>query len=54
MFGAMFATSEELQDFASSMEVSQSGEAVTFKMAVTVQVLEELFAGLGTMMMGQN
>lgn len=54
MFGAMFATSEELQDFASSMEVSQSGEAVTFKMAVTVQVIEELFAGLGTMMMGQN
>ena len=54
MFGAMFASSEELQDFASSMEVSQSGEAVTFKMAVTVQAIEELFAGLGAMMMGQN
>ena len=54
MFGVMFASSEELRDFASGMEVSQAGDAVTFEMSITGQVLEELFASLGTMMMPQN
>ena len=54
MFGLMTANSPELQEFASSMEVSQSGSDVTFKMSITAQAIEELFASLGTMMMGQN
>ena len=54
MLGAVFASSEELRDFASGMEVSQSGDIVTFEMSITAQVIEELFASLGTMMMPQN
>ncbi len=54
MFGLMTADSPELQDFASSMEVGQSGSDVTFKMSISAQTIEELFASLGTMMMGQN
>ena len=54
MFGLITADSPELRDFASSMEVGQSGSDVTFKMSVTAQTIEELFASLGTMMMGEN
>ena len=54
MFGLMTADSPELQDFASSMEVGQSGSDVTFRMSITAQAIEELFASLGTMMMGGN
>ncbi len=54
VLGAMLADSPELQDFASGMEVTQSGDVVTVSMSVTVQVIEELFAGMGTMTMEQN
>ena len=54
MFGFMAADSPELQDFASTMEVGQSGSDVTFKMSITAQAIGELMAGLGAMMMGQN
>ena len=54
MFGLITADSPELQEFASSMEVGQSGSDVTFRMSITVQAIEELFASFGTMMMGQN
>ena len=51
MFGLMAAESPELQDFASGMEVSQSGNAVTFRMSISAEVIEQLIAGLGTGMM---
>ena len=47
MFGLMTADSPELQDFASSMEVGQSGSDVTFKMSISAQTIEELFASSG-------
>ena len=53
MFGAMFASSEELQDLAAGMEVSQSGNTVTLKMSLTAQFIENLFSGLGTGMIPQ-
>ena len=52
MFG-MMAGSPELQDFASGMEVSQSGNVVTFKMDITPQAIDGLFAGMGVLP-GQN
>lgn len=51
MFGLMAAESPELQEFASGMEVSQSGNVVTFRMRITAQLMEQLLAGLGTGMM---
>ena len=45
MFGMMAANSPEAQDFASSMEVDQSGNVVTFKMSLDAETLEGL---LGT------
>ena len=52
MFG-MMAGSPEMQDFASGMEVSQSGNVVTFKMNITAEAMEGLFAGVGALP-GQN
>lgn len=50
MFGVM-SDSPELQEFASGMEVSQSGNAVTFGMTISSAVMEQLFAGMGMDMM---
>lgn len=47
MFALMAAESPELQELASGMEVAQSGDAVTFRMSITAQAIEQLFAGFG-------
>ena len=50
MLGVMSA-SPELQEFASGMEVSQSGNTVTFRMTISAAMIEELFRGMLTGMM---
>ena len=47
MAGAMLATSPELQEFASGMEVGQSGDIVTLKMRITMEVIQQLLGTLG-------
>ena len=47
MAGAMLSTSPELQEFASGMEVGQSGDIVTLKMTITVEVIQQLLGILG-------
>ena len=46
MFGLM-SDSPELLELASGMEVSQSGNAVTFGMTISSAAMGQLFAGLG-------
>ena len=47
MAGAMLATSPELQEFASGMEVVQAGDIVTLKMRITMEVIQQLLGTLG-------
>lgn len=47
MAGAMLSTSPELQEFASGMEVGQSGDIVTLRMTITMEVIQQLLGTLG-------
>ena len=51
MVGMMFASSPELQEFASGMEVEISDEVVTFRIKITVEAIEQLLGALGAVMM---
>lgn len=51
MVGMMLASSPELQEFASGMEIGISGEVVTFSIRITVEAIEQLLDTLGAGMM---